>query len=211
MLLFPNCSVVHLCMCSTCLTAENIKFWLHWNEHEKDKKKKDQLLSFNWWYFFFFFLKTTFYSWETKSLAEFVLKCTSLASGPTVLPQWTLGTSIYSLPDNDREEAVSVCDTWSACYGNHSSTHINTHLVSSRCLIGSTPETHTCLNCLCLLLGHLTRWRADFIQIVCVCLSPFSWMHRLAVYEENHLTVSLISQPPPGLNTLAAQHMVAIC
>lgn len=148
--------------------------------------------------FFFFFLKTTFYSWETKSLAEFVLKCTSLASGPTVLPQWTLGTSIYSLPDNDREEAVSVCDTWSACYGNHSSTHINTHLVSSRCLIGSTPETHTCLNCLCLLLGHLTRWRVDFIQIVCVCLSPFSWMHRLAVYEENHLTVSLISQPPPG-------------
>lgn len=106
---------------------------------------------------------------------------------------------------------LCLCDTWSACYGNHSSTHINTHLVSSRCLIGSTPETHTCLNCLCLLLGHLTRWRVDFIQIVWVCLSPFSWMHRLAVYEENHLTVSLISQPPPGLNTLAAQHMVAIC
>lgn len=174
---------------------------------QKEKRSATQLQLM----ILFFFLKTTFYSWETKSLAEFVLKCTSLASGPTVLPQWTLGTSIYSLPDNDREEAVSVCDTWSACYGNHSSTHINTHLVSSRCLIGSTPETHTCLNCLCLLLGHLTRWRADFIQIVCVCLSPFSWMHRLAVYEENHLTVSLISQPPPGLNTLAAQHMVAIC
>lgn len=184
---------------------KSIKFWLHWNENEKGKK--DQLLSSSLWFFFKFF-----YSWETKSLAEFVLKCTPLASGPTVLPQWTLGTSIYSLPDNDREEAVSVCDTWSACYGNHSSTHINTHLVSSHCLIGSTPDTHTCLNCLYLLLDHLTRWELNLYKLcMCVCSSPFSCMHHLAVYEENHLTLSLISQPPQGLNTLAAQHMAAIC
>lgn len=111
--------------------------------------------------------------------------------------------SLFSAGQWQGGSCVCVCDTRSACFGNH--TH--PHNLSSHCLIDRKPDTLTYINCL-YFLSCLTRWGAEFIINICVCVGVWvcACMHHLALWRLHHLTYPLIPELwndfPATLNTL---------
>ena len=96
---FSKAPVVQLSMYYPCLTTKTSHFLLNWKINGKEN---DQLHNRHWWFLVVFILK------RQKALLDLCSHALSLTSGPTVLPWWTLGTRVFSLQDNDREEAVSM-------------------------------------------------------------------------------------------------------
>lgn len=158
---------------------KNITFSLHWNETEKKNGSITlRTLMIPW----------TFYSWETKHFA-----CSHALHWRVALQflqQWTLGTRVYSLQYNDREEAVFVCDTRSGCYGNHSYTHTHTcthtNSVPTAWLAGSQTPTPTLTAFTFKTVWPDGGWIHN--KYLCVFMCPRSCMHHLAVWR-----------PPPDL------------
>lgn len=133
---FSKCLIVQLGRYSTCLTTKTsfLLISLKWNWKEKWVNYSQHIDD-----------SLNFLLFRDKMLC--MLTSVHRRVALQFLRQWTLGTRVYSLQDNDREEAVFVSDTRSACYGNHRSAHTQTctHInsVPTAWLAGSQTPTPT--------------------------------------------------------------------